>query len=824
MPDSAGPETRSLIGRDDERVALGDLLADYRLITLVGPGGVGKTSLALQLADDNADRFAGGVFVAELGGTQADDDVSGLVSRQLGAATVEGFRLRSMTDATLVVLDNCESAPAATREIAEELIAGDGTITVVATSRSPLYVRGERLVPIRPLGVPGGDADGRSPAEQLFLRRAAEAGAMWERTPRQLAAVRRLVGQLDGLPLAIELAAARSRVLGPTELADLLDRQLDLLVRPGGSPGRHRSLRSAIESSYAPLDSALQRALRCLAFMSGPFDLALAHAAIGTDGDEFASLDLVSQLVEASLVDSRPTATGGTEYVLLDSIRAFGREQLGAAGEAEEVGERYVDAVAARADQTVAAALESFSPAVLATIKDNVAHLVNAITWCLENDPSPARTYRMMILFFGPTGSTPEIAELARKVRARWDGPAPLQAEAFAVMGSLTYRVGRYAEGAELAAFAVAHPDATDMAKLMAYRTLGYEAAIRRDDRAAIEYIDAAVPLGPAFSDSFAREIRVTRAIMEWHPAGSASAIASLHEVVDEATEAEEWINVAWARTVLAFQHRLLGDLDAAVAQGAPAIEAADRSEMAWASITAHRTAAIDLALQQGWDAARPHFRAALDAASGVGDIDSTAVVLIEAAGAAAHVGEGELAAALWRTLPTNAGVSMPPSPFGEALARLRDEHGRPSGIQIDELVRRARELIDGAPASAPVAELPMAAVSERRTVLTFGDGEFELDHDMCELRRHGERVAMEPQVFDVLAYLVARRGHVVSKFELLDEVWGDRFVSENALSSRISAARKATGDDGKRQRVIRTVHRKGFSFVAEIDGESGPA
>ena len=822
---------RSLVGREAEVAELVELLDEYRLITLIGPAGVGKTSLARELSDIVGGRFAGGTFVVELSGAQADDDVVGLIARQLDAATIEGFRLRTMGSETLLVLDNCESASAASREVAAELLDGKSAVTVLATSRSPLYLRGERLVPIRPLALPddpGGftaaahepetAVDDASPAERLFLDRATEAGAAWERTPQQLAAVRRLVRQLDGLPLAIELAAARSRVLGPVELADLLDQQLDLLVRPGGAGGRHQSLRSAIESSYEPLPSELQTALRRLAFMSAPFDLELAHAVIGTAGPEVSSLDLVSQLVDASLVDSRESAGGSTEYVLLDSIRAFGRERLVAAGEDHDAGDRYVDAVAERADRTVAAVLASFSAEVLASIADIVSHLVNAITWCIEHDPSPARTYRMALLFFGPTGSTPEIAELARRIRGAWTESAPLQAEAFAVMGSLTYRTGRYAEGAELAAIAVDHPEATAMAKFMGYRTLGYEAAIRRDNAAAAAFIDEAVPLGAAFSDAFAREIRVTRSIMEWDPAGSPAAIEALDEVVDEATRAEEWINVAWARTVLAFQYGLLDDRSAAAAEIAPAIDAAERAEMEWASITAHRTAGVHLARKDGWQAARAHFRTALDTASGIGDIDSASVVLVEAAGAAAYVGEAGVAAELWRTIPTNPGISMPPSLFADELERLREAYGRPSGIQIDELVQRARRVLDGADVTAAAPTAPTATGPARGAVLRFGGGEFELDFDMCELRRNGQRVPMEPQVYDVLAYLVSRRGHVVTKFELLDEVWGDRFVSENALSSRISAVRKATGDDGRSQRIIRTVHRKGFSFVAELD------
>ena len=464
-----------LVGREGDAQTILALLDDYALVTLVGPGGVGKTTLATQVLSEAAPRFEGGTFMAELAGTSDEDDVGALVARQLDANSLEALRLRSVGRPTLVILDNCESAPTSSREIALNLAGENSDIRVLATSRSPLYAMGERLAPVRPLTVAAehaevngdDDSDELSPAELLFLARAQEAGASWEQNPANLGAVRQLTRQLNGLPLAIELAAARSRALGPIELVALLDRQLDLLVRPGRTQDRHHSLRSVIETSYEPLDDTLQHFLRSLSFVSTTFDLAIAHAVAGSQPSEIESLDLLSELVDASLVDVRQSASGRTEYLLLDSIRAFGHEKLSEADEWGEVGERYVAAVTEIANTIVAAALEAFSPEVMGAIRNNFSHLVNAVTWCLSHDPSPARSYQMFLLFFGPTGTRDEIVELARRVREAWDEPAPLQAEAYAVMGSLTYRTGRYEEGAALAQLAVNHPDATDMAKLM---------------------------------------------------------------------------------------------------------------------------------------------------------------------------------------------------------------------------------------------------------------------------------------------------------------------------------------------------------------------
>jgi predicted ATPase len=225
---------------------------------------------------------------------------------------------------------------------------------------------------------------------------------------------------LDDLSIAHVLL---ERALAPVKLLGLLDRQLDLLVRPGRTGSRHHSLRSVIQSSYDPLTPELQQFLRSLAVMSAPFDLGLAHSVASTSGTELDSLDLISELVDASLVEVREDGDGDTQYRLLDSIRAFGREQLEEAGETHDVSERYVDAVTATAVEIVIAALSSFTPELLRRIRSQFSHLMNAINWCIEHDESPARSYQMFLPFYGPAGARVEIAELARGVRDAGTSP-----------------------------------------------------------------------------------------------------------------------------------------------------------------------------------------------------------------------------------------------------------------------------------------------------------------------------------------------------------------------------------------------------------------
>ncbi len=835
-----------LIGREHDCRQVGDLLGDHRIVTLVGPGGIGKTRLADEVARAIGDGFPGGVFVSELSGVDAKEDIEPVVARQLGFDSIDAIRVQAAGTPTLVVLDNCETAIGPAGEVARSLADPASDIVVLATSRMPLQAPGERVVTIEALGLPEldePDAVREAAAARLFIERAEAAGATWAFDDANLVAIGRLVRQLDGLPLAIELAAARSRVLAPPELVRLLDQQLDLLAKPGGSDARHGSLRTAIATSYQPLRPEQQAFLRRLSIMSAPFDLRLAHRVAGEAPTEVDTVDALTELVDASLVAVRPGPSGATEYRLLDSIRAFGRERLEEAGETDAAADRYVEAMLVFSDEIMADALEAFTPELLGRIRDQFVHLASGIAWCLENDATAARAYRLYIPFYGPTGARREVADLARRIRTRWTESAPLQAEAYAIMGTAVFLSGETAEGAAMAAEAIEHPDATTIGLMIGYRVLGYAASVEDRPEDARTALASAIELAEPFSESFARELKISWAGVAVDPADSPAAIELLLDVEAQAARRGEQLNVGWAAVVRAYHLWLLGDVAEARKAATTAVAVADRTGYPWSLGSSHRTMAGVLAVDEGWALAAPHFRTALEVTVAVGDLEGAAITLRAAAAAARWTGDEALARRLWGLVPALRARSVVRMILSDVEFAMEAELGPPRGAGLTDDIGEARELLgpavgfvpdghaetdaglaDGLGAGGPDRGATAAGTSDpggaapeapaQDTVIRFDD--FELDLALHELRRDGERVHVEPQVFDVLAHLAIRRGTLVTKEELLDEVWGDRFVSDSALSSRIKAARQATGDDGRTQRVIRTVHGRGFTFVAE--------
>jgi DNA-binding winged helix-turn-helix (wHTH) protein len=278
--------------------------------------------------------------------------------------------------------------------------------------------------------------------------------------------------------------------------------------------------------------------------------------------------------------------------------------------------------------------------------------------------------------------------------------------------------------------------------------------------------------------------------------------------LVDEARTAEEPIMIVWGAVTLAFHHLRAGDHAAAQRATLLALEAADASAVPWAVSTAHRVAGATAAIVDGWEAALPHFRDSVETAVAGGDMEGMAMTLRAAAGAAKHLADDDRATELWATIPLTQGIPVLRSIFHDHEEELQAVLGRPSGTDLAQLASMARALLVAGDEGGAVA-------SSDGQVFRF-EGT-EVDVARHEVRRDGERVHVEPQVFDVLVHLLERAGDLVTKNDILDNVWGDRFVSEAALSSRIAFARKAVGDDGKQQRVIQTVHGRGFKFVAEL-------
>ena len=346
------PLTR-LIGRETEVAALlarlGD--GDVRLLTVTGAGGTGKTRLAFEIVAQARGRFADGVAFVDLS-TLADAalvlptiaaavsvrEVSGQLLHQTLASF---FALKEM----LLLLDSCEQVLAAAPDIAALLTVSPG-LAILATSREPLHVRGEREFPLLPLPLPAADDVpalphlAQVPAITLFIERAQASRPDFVLTVDNASAVTTICRRLDGLPLAIELAAARSKALPPAALLARLEPRLPLLTGGRDLPARQRTMRDAIAWSYDLLSPGQQTLFRHLAVFAGDFTLAAAEAVAGRD-ETHSVVDGVVALVEQSLLRQVLGTDDDPRYQMLETVREFGLERLGAAGEADDVRQRH---------------------------------------------------------------------------------------------------------------------------------------------------------------------------------------------------------------------------------------------------------------------------------------------------------------------------------------------------------------------------------------------------------------------------------------------------------------------------------------------------
>jgi predicted ATPase/class 3 adenylate cyclase/DNA-binding CsgD family transcriptional regulator len=338
------------VGRTAQISQLRQLLGDHRLVTLSGPGGVGKTRLALEVAADMAGGFGGGVWFVDLSPLTDEHAVPITMARTMGVPDRPG---RSRTDTVidfigdhdmLVVLDNCEHLLDACADLAVALLSGCPRLTVLATSRELMAVPGEVSVPSLSVA---------DEAIELFTDRARQARPAFRITEDNKATVAEIGRRLDGLPLAIELAAARVRVLSPEEiLVGLHDRFRLLTVGARTRMRRQQTLRASVEWSHALLTEPEQVLFRQLSVFMGGFDLDAAQALSDGAIDPHRVLDLLAQLVDKSLVVAETTGEQ-TRYRLLETMRQFALEMLRRSGEAGAVQARHRDhyaAVAARLD------------------------------------------------------------------------------------------------------------------------------------------------------------------------------------------------------------------------------------------------------------------------------------------------------------------------------------------------------------------------------------------------------------------------------------------------------------------------------------------
>jgi predicted ATPase len=499
------------VGRDADLAAVRALLDQRRVVTLTGVGGVGKTALALAAAP--------GAAVCELAAVVRPGDVAAAVAEALGFPSLDAATVGLADGDRLVVLDNCEHVLDAAADAVERLVGGCQGLTVLATSREPLDVAGEQVLRLEPLALPASDEPAAlraSHAVALLLARAHAAGVDVVLDGATGPAVAALCRRLDGLPLAIELAAARTRSLTPAEILAHLEQRLDLLARPRRrGPARHSSLEAAIGWSHDRLPEATRRFFDRLGVFVGRFDARTAQVVAGEPGeDALQTAEHLDQLVAQSLLTVRPHA-GRSWYGLLDTLRAYALARLREQGLLAAVRDRWVDAMIRLARDGARDVEDTSSLEVWSTVHAAQPDLHGAGWHCVRHDERPDRavaTLRPQWITVHSGGAEP-VAALGTAVLARWPRAEPAdRAAAAAVTAFAHLGLDEPDRAAELARSVL--PAAADpiTAWLLRRTLLVCELTAGHPDE-ALRWADEALA-GAAGTPSAANEVAALRAVV----------------------------------------------------------------------------------------------------------------------------------------------------------------------------------------------------------------------------------------------------------------------------------------------------------------------
>jgi predicted ATPase len=467
----------SFIGRESEVAELQAAVKAHRLLMLTGVGGVGKTRLATEVAARLADEFPDGVWFFELAAVTDPAAVPDAVAAVLGITQQPGKSVAESVAAALegrvrlLVFDNCEHVVDSVADLVEAILAASATVTILATSREGLGVSEEQLWRVPSLDVNSGT---QSAAVNLFLDRAQSVVSDFSLAqPGDADAVVEICRRLDGIPLAIELAASRMASMTVNEVRDRLDHRFRLLVGSRRGLERHHTLRHAVAWSYDHLDDAEKELLdRCSVFAGG-FDLQSACAVAGSDDshDEYAILDLLDALVRKSLLVA-DRSSGRTRYSMLETIRQFAEEQLVARGEASQIRAAHSRYFAGREADILALWDSPRQQQAYAWFTIELANLRTAFRWATDHDDlddaAAIATYAALLGLcvesYEPLGWAEELIEPARAV----DHP---RLATLYVLASLCWVVGRIEE-------AVGYADAQTVIGSGGEMPFGFEGAL----------------------------------------------------------------------------------------------------------------------------------------------------------------------------------------------------------------------------------------------------------------------------------------------------------------------------------------------------------
>jgi non-specific serine/threonine protein kinase len=509
----------SFIGHDDDLEEYAGLLEQTRLLTLTGIGGCGKTRLALKLAERMLTSFPDGVWFVDLM-PLADADRLPLtvastlgVRQQLDRSPVETLCEHLARRRALIVLDNCEHLNPACAELTQRLLGAAPDLRVLVTSREGLNVPGERSVTVRSLGLPavGSERDLAAlescEAVRLFVERAQLAAAKFSLDATTAPTVSEICRRQDGIPLAIELAAARVKVLSVEEIRTRLDDRFRLLTRGGGAAlGRQQTLLAAIQWSYDHLSPDEQWMLRLLSVFVGGWTLAAAVRVIGDPVDEYRVLDLLTGLVDRSLVALERIGDGTTRYAMLETVRQYAQERLNESREGDAARTRHAEFFGALAEEVGPEISGSGQRGALARLKVELENLLQAMGWCdrAENGPELGMRLAQALRGFWPNAGLIELGYRQTLAALKRQGPAgPSRVQVLPGAGLLSSNLNRLAEANEqsLEALTIARKIGDRALVADSLRRLGYLAGQRGESATALALVEEALAIAHDMQD-----------------------------------------------------------------------------------------------------------------------------------------------------------------------------------------------------------------------------------------------------------------------------------------------------------------------------------
>jgi predicted ATPase/class 3 adenylate cyclase len=730
-PTNLPAERTALIGREGLLAEVAGAVGSVRVTTLTGVGGVGKTRLARQVAADVLPRYRDGAWLVELAPLVDPAAVIPVVAETLGVTQRTGQTIEATlidylrAKPLLLVLDNCEHLLDAVARFIDDALSACPRVHFLATSREGLGVVGERMLAVPSLELPHQDETdvetlaGRE-AVRLFVERAREAKSGFRLSDGNQAAVVRLCRRLDGIPLAIELAAARVRSLSPAELAERLDARFRLLAGgPRTAVERHQTLRRAIDWSYDLLADMERQALQRLAVFAGGFLLDGAEQVITGEDLELADVvDVLARLVDKSLLGAEDH-DGVTRYELLETIRQYAQDRLEASGQADVFHGRHAEYYAGLAGDAGQGLRGPDEVAWTVRVEAEFDNLRAAVAWALAT--ADADLALRLVAPFGPVHTTRvgyAASPWVGPVLAIVDAPAhPAYPEVLAWSGWATMIAGDVDHGVHLAQKALgaaAAASASDQTMCRVLRSaLGTYAYAGRADEAgdlSVQFLAVARSVGDDFD-------LVGALIGSATPSMFAGDNDGARPALDEALVAARRLGnptVLSMAAMLGAQVRLSTEPDQARELLDEALEAATPVASPVALAVTTGTIAF-IHLEQGdWRQASQFFLRALEHSYRIGDSHATRLMLHALAPVLTMAGADETAALFSGTVAV-ATTHPFESLIDEAIIVLRERLGedrytaavaRGASLDDDELVALARSeisrlLADGAPVAA---------------------------------------------------------------------------------------------------------------------------